>query len=95
MEENKKQGKCEYGTERGGGWGQRLPWRPSRCARESHDADVASAVSAPDPEVHIGLENLQQFPAFGSPPHDRSPPAQLDFALGPPSPLSCSPASGE
>ncbi|XP_035234561.1 RING finger protein 10 [Anguilla anguilla] len=45
------------------------------------------------PEVHIGLENLQQFPAFGSPPQDRSPPALPDFTLGPPSPLSCSPAS--
>ncbi|KAI1900722.1 hypothetical protein AGOR_G00052820 [Albula goreensis] len=45
------------------------------------------------PEVHIGLENLQQFPAFGSPPHDRSPPMHPDFTLGPPSPLSCSPAS--
>ncbi|KAG7480593.1 hypothetical protein MATL_G00057880 [Megalops atlanticus] len=45
------------------------------------------------PEVHIGLENLQQFPAFGSPPQDRSPPAYPEFSLGPPSPLSCSPAS--
>ncbi|KAJ8379451.1 hypothetical protein SKAU_G00002290 [Synaphobranchus kaupii] len=45
------------------------------------------------PEVHIGLENLQQFPAFGSPPQDHSPPAQTDFTLEPPSPLSCSPAS--
>ncbi|XP_036434142.1 RING finger protein 10 isoform X1 [Colossoma macropomum] len=45
------------------------------------------------PEVHIGLENLQQFPAFGSPPQ-HSPPAQPpEFLLGPPSPLSCSPAS--
>ncbi|XP_062400152.1 E3 ubiquitin-protein ligase RNF10-like [Sardina pilchardus] len=46
------------------------------------------------PEVHIGLENLQQFPAFGSPP-DRgsSPPAHPEFLLAPPSPLSSSPAS--
>ncbi|XP_057213197.1 RING finger protein 10 isoform X1 [Triplophysa rosa] len=45
------------------------------------------------PEVHIGLENLQQFPAFGSPPH-YSPLAQPpEFLLGPPSPLSSSPSS--
>uniref|UniRef100_A0A8D0CN00 E3 ubiquitin-protein ligase RNF10 n=1 Tax=Scleropages formosus TaxID=113540 RepID=A0A8D0CN00_SCLFO len=44
------------------------------------------------PEVHIGLENLQHFPAFGSPPHNSSPPAQLDF-LGHPTLLSGSPAS--
>lgn len=42
------------------------------------------------PEVHIGLENLQHFPAFGSPPYSSSPP---DFTLAPPSPLSCSPSS--
>ncbi|KAL4660367.1 RING finger protein 10 [Arapaima gigas] len=44
------------------------------------------------PEVHIGLENLQQFPAFGSPPHNSSPPDHSDF-FGPPSPLIGSPAS--
>uniref|UniRef100_A0A668AIW2 E3 ubiquitin-protein ligase RNF10 n=1 Tax=Myripristis murdjan TaxID=586833 RepID=A0A668AIW2_9TELE len=47
------------------------------------------------PEVHIGLENLQQFPAFGSPPQNSSPLVQPDFTFAPPSPLSCSPASGE
>ncbi|KAL2092475.1 hypothetical protein ACEWY4_012273 [Coilia grayii] len=46
------------------------------------------------PEVHIGLENLQQFPAFGSPPNSgSSPPNHPEFLLAPPSPLSCSPAS--
>ncbi|KAK2902434.1 hypothetical protein Q8A73_012180 [Channa argus] len=45
------------------------------------------------PEVHIGLENLQHFPAFGSPPHNSSPPIQPDFTFIPPSPLSCSPSS--
>ncbi|KAM9858356.1 E3 ubiquitin-protein ligase RNF10 [Aulostomus maculatus] len=46
------------------------------------------------PEVHIGLENLQHFPAFGSPPHSSSsPPALPDFTLAPPSPLSSSPSS--
>uniref|UniRef100_A0A672JDV9 E3 ubiquitin-protein ligase RNF10 n=1 Tax=Salarias fasciatus TaxID=181472 RepID=A0A672JDV9_SALFA len=46
------------------------------------------------PEVHIGLENLQQFPAFGSPPHNSSPPIQPDFTFNPPSPLSSSPSDG-
>uniref|UniRef100_A0A3Q3AFH4 E3 ubiquitin-protein ligase RNF10 n=1 Tax=Kryptolebias marmoratus TaxID=37003 RepID=A0A3Q3AFH4_KRYMA len=45
------------------------------------------------PEVHIGLENLHHFPAFGSPPHNSSPPVQPDFTLAPPSPLSSSPSS--
>uniref|UniRef100_A0A1A8BY02 E3 ubiquitin-protein ligase RNF10 n=1 Tax=Nothobranchius kadleci TaxID=1051664 RepID=A0A1A8BY02_NOTKA len=45
------------------------------------------------PEVHIGLENLHHFPAFGSPPHNSSPPVQPDFTLAPPSPLSTSPSS--
>ncbi|XP_047447738.1 RING finger protein 10 [Mugil cephalus] len=45
------------------------------------------------PEVHIGLENLQHFPAFGSPPHNSSPPIQPDFTFAPPSPLSSSPIS--
>uniref|UniRef100_UPI003AAFD79D E3 ubiquitin-protein ligase RNF10 n=1 Tax=Centroberyx gerrardi TaxID=166262 RepID=UPI003AAFD79D len=45
------------------------------------------------PEVHIGLENLQQFPAFGSPPHSSGPLVQPDFTFAPPSPLSSSPAS--
>ncbi|XP_070820101.1 E3 ubiquitin-protein ligase RNF10 isoform X2 [Chaetodon trifascialis] len=45
------------------------------------------------PEVHIGLENLQHFPAFGSPPYNSSPPAQPDFTFAPPSPLSSSPSS--
>lgn len=44
------------------------------------------------PEVHIGLENLHHFPAFGSPPH-YSPPVQPDFTFNPPSPLSSSPPS--
>uniref|UniRef100_A0A665SZP2 E3 ubiquitin-protein ligase RNF10 n=1 Tax=Echeneis naucrates TaxID=173247 RepID=A0A665SZP2_ECHNA len=47
------------------------------------------------PEVHIGLENLQHFPAFGSPPHNSSPPMQPDFSFAPPSPLSSSPSSGK
>uniref|UniRef100_A0AAQ5XPA0 E3 ubiquitin-protein ligase RNF10 n=1 Tax=Amphiprion ocellaris TaxID=80972 RepID=A0AAQ5XPA0_AMPOC len=47
------------------------------------------------PEVHIGLENLQHFPAFGSPPHNSSPPIQPDFTFAPPSPLSSSPSSGK
>ncbi|XP_070760022.1 E3 ubiquitin-protein ligase RNF10 isoform X2 [Enoplosus armatus] len=45
------------------------------------------------PEVHIGLENLQNFPAFGSPPHNSSPLMQPDFTFAPPSPLSSSPSS--
>nr|XP_057927148.1 RING finger protein 10 [Doryrhamphus excisus] len=45
------------------------------------------------PEVHIGLENLQHFPAFGSPPHNSSLPVHPDFTLVPPSPLSSSPSS--
>ncbi|XP_015230072.1 PREDICTED: RING finger protein 10 [Cyprinodon variegatus] len=45
------------------------------------------------PEVHIGLENLHHFPAFGSPPLYGSPPAQTDISLAPPSPLSSSPTS--
>lgn len=45
------------------------------------------------PEVHIGLENLQHFPAFGSPPYNSSPPVQPDFTFAPPSPLSSSPTS--
>ncbi|XP_060737078.1 RING finger protein 10 [Tachysurus vachellii] len=45
------------------------------------------------PEVHIGLENLQHFPAFGSPPHYSEPGQNPEFQLGPPSPLSSSPAS--
>ncbi|XP_061841847.2 E3 ubiquitin-protein ligase RNF10 [Nerophis lumbriciformis] len=45
------------------------------------------------PEVHIGLENLQHFPAFGSPPHTSSLPVHPDFTLVPPSPLSSSPSS--
>lgn len=45
------------------------------------------------PEVHIGLENLQHFPAFGSPPHNSSPLTQPDFTFAPPSPLSSSPSS--
>ncbi|XP_024130785.1 RING finger protein 10 [Oryzias melastigma] len=45
------------------------------------------------PEVHIGLENLHHFPAFGSPPHNFSPPFQPDLSFAPPSPLSSSPPS--
>uniref|UniRef100_A0A8C7US28 E3 ubiquitin-protein ligase RNF10 n=1 Tax=Oncorhynchus mykiss TaxID=8022 RepID=A0A8C7US28_ONCMY len=47
------------------------------------------------PEVHIGLENFQQFPAFGSPLHNGSPPVYPEFLLAPPSFLSSSPVSGE
>ncbi|CAM4715034.1 unnamed protein product [Leuciscus chuanchicus] len=45
------------------------------------------------PEVHIGLENLQHFPAFGSPPQSGSGMQIPEFLLGPPSPLSTSPLS--
>ncbi|XP_007229396.3 RING finger protein 10 [Astyanax mexicanus] len=45
------------------------------------------------PEVHIGLENLQQFPAFGSPPQDSPPIPPPELLFGPPSPLSSSPTS--
>lgn len=45
------------------------------------------------PEVHIGLENLQHFPAFGSPPQSGSQMQLPEFLLGPPSPLSTSPSS--
>lgn len=45
------------------------------------------------PEVHIGLENLQHFPAFGSPPQSGSQVQLPEFLLGPPSPLSGSPSS--
>ncbi|XP_077378386.1 E3 ubiquitin-protein ligase RNF10 [Festucalex cinctus] len=45
------------------------------------------------PEVHIGLENLQHFPAFGSPPHNSSLLVHPDFTLVPASPISSSPSS--
>uniref|UniRef100_A0A673YIX6 E3 ubiquitin-protein ligase RNF10 n=1 Tax=Salmo trutta TaxID=8032 RepID=A0A673YIX6_SALTR len=45
------------------------------------------------PEVHIGLENLQQFPAFGSPPHNGSPQVYPEFLLAPPSALTSSAVS--
>lgn len=45
------------------------------------------------PEVHIGLENLQHFPAFGSPPEYSPQVHPPEFMLGPPSPLSSSPCS--
>ncbi|XP_053360165.1 RING finger protein 10 [Clarias gariepinus] len=45
------------------------------------------------PEVHIGLENLQQFPAFGPTPQYSPSGQNPEFLLGPPSPLSSSPAS--
>ncbi|XP_062855539.1 RING finger protein 10 [Trichomycterus rosablanca] len=45
------------------------------------------------PEVHIGLENLQQFPAFSSPPYNGPTTQQPEFLVGPSSPLSSSPAS--
>ncbi|XP_029019527.1 RING finger protein 10 isoform X2 [Betta splendens] len=44
------------------------------------------------PEVRFGLENFHHFPAFGSPPHNSSPPIP-DFTFDPPSPLSTSPSS--
>ncbi|XP_059379946.1 E3 ubiquitin-protein ligase RNF10-like isoform X2 [Carassius carassius] len=44
------------------------------------------------PEVHIGLENFQHFPAFGSPPQSDSQLQLPELLLGPPSPLS-SPSS--
>uniref|UniRef100_A0A9J7YDH0 E3 ubiquitin-protein ligase RNF10 n=1 Tax=Cyprinus carpio carpio TaxID=630221 RepID=A0A9J7YDH0_CYPCA len=46
------------------------------------------------PEVHIGLENLQHFPAFGSPPQSGLQVQLPELLLGPPSPLSSSPSSG-
>ena len=52
-------------------------------------------LSFSDPEVHIGLENLQQFPAFGLPPSNYGEPVYPEFLVAPPSPLSSSPASGE
>ncbi|XP_038869295.1 RING finger protein 10 [Salvelinus namaycush] len=45
------------------------------------------------PEVHIGLENLQQFPAFGSPPHNGSPQVYPEFLLAPHSALTSSAVS--
>ncbi|XP_034397468.1 RING finger protein 10 [Cyclopterus lumpus] len=45
------------------------------------------------PEVHIGLENLYHFPAFGSPPNNSSSFMQPDFIFAPSSPLSSSPSS--
>lgn len=48
-----------------------------------------------DPEVHIGLENLNHFPAFGSPPHNSNAQIQPEFTFAPPSPMSSSPPSGE
>ncbi|XP_037337253.2 RING finger protein 10 [Pungitius pungitius] len=45
------------------------------------------------PEVHIGLENLHHFPAFGSPPNNSCPLMQPDFTFAPASPLSSSPSS--
>uniref|UniRef100_A0A8C2XME5 E3 ubiquitin-protein ligase RNF10 n=1 Tax=Cyclopterus lumpus TaxID=8103 RepID=A0A8C2XME5_CYCLU len=47
------------------------------------------------PEVHIGLENLYHFPAFGSPPNNSSSFMQPDFIFAPSSPLSSSPSSGK
>lgn len=84
-----------------------LRWRrtTSRGNVSSGVADMSAHLRAPaltcgttsetDPEVHIGLENLQHFPAFGSPPHHSRPPAQPDFSVEPPSPLGSSPSSGE
>ncbi|XP_005169141.1 E3 ubiquitin-protein ligase RNF10 isoform X1 [Danio rerio] len=45
------------------------------------------------PEVHIGLENLHHFPAFGSPPQNGPQLHLPEVLLGPPSPLSSSPSS--
>ncbi|XP_072538641.1 E3 ubiquitin-protein ligase RNF10 [Salminus brasiliensis] len=45
------------------------------------------------PEVHIGLENLQHFPAFGSPPQNSLSVQPPELLFGPSSPLSSSPAS--
>lgn len=67
------------------------------CTNLRYQTEVCNCVCTvpPDPEVHIGLENLQHFPAFGSPPHNSSPLTQPDFSFAPPSPLSSSPSSGE
>ncbi|XP_068167819.1 E3 ubiquitin-protein ligase RNF10 [Antennarius striatus] len=45
------------------------------------------------PDVHIGLENPQHFPAFGSPPLGSGLHVQPDFTLEPPSPPGSSPSS--
>ncbi|XP_068460591.1 E3 ubiquitin-protein ligase RNF10 [Clinocottus analis] len=45
------------------------------------------------PEVHIGLENLYHFPAFGSPPHNNSLLMEPDFTFVPSLSLSSSPSS--
>lgn len=85
-----------------------LKWRRTRSRVNVSTADcrnmstgqrgvrlTCGTAPSPDPEVHIGLENLQHFPAFGSPPYNSGPPVQLDFTYAPPSPLSSSPSSGE
>ncbi|XP_031426657.1 RING finger protein 10-like [Clupea harengus] len=52
-----------------------LALQPPLLSKETLD-------SVADPEVHIGLENLQRFPAFGSPPNSSScPPAHPEFLL--------------
>lgn len=69
---------------------------PERCIKIHLSLTMYLDACVPsDPEVHIGLENLQHFPAFGSPPHNSSPPIQPDFTFAPPSPLSSSPSSGK
>lgn len=56
---------------------------------------LTDSLSPSDPEVHIGLENLHHFPAFGSPPQYCNQPVPPDFIVAPPSPLSSSPSSGK
>lgn len=67
------------------------------CVTEKLSSDKVSSYECflSDPEVHIGLENLQQFPAFGSPPHNGSPQVYPEFLLAPPSALTSSAVSGE
>ncbi|MBN3322756.1 RNF10 protein, partial [Atractosteus spatula] len=89
VEENKKQGKYDLEKRR------RFRQKKARDERrrEKRIEVEENKKQGKYPEVHIGLENLQQFPAFGLPPADSSPPAHSEFLLPPPSPLSSSPTS--
>lgn len=78
IEENKKQGKCKKAAD---STDEKLHLRGLVL--------TCGTLSLTDPEVHIGLENLQHFPAFGG-PSQSSPPVQPDS-----SPLSSSPSAGE
>lgn len=93
IEENKKQGKCKYNW---AGHNTSWKWFSEKYTKIHLSLTICLHLCVPsDPEVHIGLENLQHFPAFGSPPHNSSPPIQPDFTFAPPSPLSSSPSAGK